>query len=1575
MTAFDANRVQAIDILACENVIQIGKNWTSVWVRDLVENVCPKSQTFVIVTDDLLSGIGHLAELEEAFNSQSSEVSGSNKRVLSYVISNGESSKTREVKSQIEDFMLSHACTRDSCIIALGGGVVGDLAGFIASTFMRGIPFVQVPTTLLAMVDSSIGGKTAVDTPAGKNLIGSFWQPLRVYVDVKYLATLPKRQLVNGMAEVIKAAAIRDAELFRMLEIHVATILDDWVSFDVLIRIITCAIKIKAYVVTNDERESGLRGLLNFGHTIGHAIETIYAPELLHGEAVAIGMVKEAEISRHLGYLKQVNAARLTRLLKEFGLPTSLDDLRIKTIETDTPTKRWTVQNLLELMKLDKKNEGAQKKIVLLSTIGGTVEPCASNVSDRNIAKVVASSVSISPEMLKRDSIELKLPGSKSISNRVLLMCALGTGTCRIHGLLHSDDTQVMLQALKSLGDCKFNWENDGETLVITGSNGLLHPHADPIYLGNAGTAARFLTTVCNIVSTDEAKTKEIIITGNERMKQRPIGPLVDALIRNDCDITYMECDQCLPLKIRPTGLKGGVIKLSASVSSQYVSSILISAPYAQNPVTLILGGADDKDNHVVSQPYIDMTIAMMNSFGIVVSRDENSPNTYLIPQGSYMNPAEYQVEPDASSATYPLALAAIHGLTVTVHNMGSKSLQGDARFALDVLRPMGCQVSQDENATTVTGPCFGGLKPLAHVDMEPMTDAFLTASVLAAVCQVQNTALPDANVTKITGISNQRVKECNRIEAMVTELSKFGVEAWELDDGIAINGNSLLENAFQCPKNGVDCYDDHRVAMSFSVLASAVNLNNEKVIIKEKKCVEKTWPDWWDVLEREFGIKSEAAERSIPVPTCVAKLDPDSTIVLIGMRGVGKTSLGKMLTERLSYKFVDIDQILEVECGLPLREFIEKEGWGSFRALESKVFLSQLLANPCKTVISCGGGVLETETNAVTVRQWKNKGYVIFIERNIDHVVGELTAGSERPPLDQTLYQVYSRRLPTFQTCSNFQFNVIFDETAGKYDWPKINRQFVKQVKTFIGKDPCAPVESVPELIDNRVSNTDISFFVSLTCERVEDVIGDLSVICSGAHALELRIDCLKDFNDLDEVRGQCALLQYYSPLPLIFTVRTKGQGGKFPSNQPAAVLKLLELAFRMGFEHVDIEITELEDKDIQKLLQIKNNSLIIASFHDFSTKRPWVNKSDDMNRIVNRAARYGDIVKIVTTAFDIFDNSDIQDIAFPMVRKLGKPSILINMGTAGQLSRVCNLFMTPVTHPLLPSKAAPGQLSIAEIMKTRHLLGLQAEKQFFLFGAPISHSRSPVLHNGWFRDFGLDGNYLYQLFESDIVSRDMANLITGPNFGGASVTIPLKIDIMSVVDEVTPAAGQIGAVNTLIPKHRTDCKTKIIGDNTDWIGIKRVIERHASNSIGRVLIIGAGGTARAACFAAGLLDPSCSIFLWNRTLEKARVLCDHFGIEQLERLDVDIEFDVIVSTIPGGAQSELTTTFDHIFSKSKGLLVELAYKPVLTPFMALAEHHNMATANGLEVLQEQAKEQFKLWTGLPIFTNSKCM
>ena len=618
--------------------------------------------------------------------------------------------------------------------------------------------------------------------------------------------------------------------------------------------IVLGSVRVKAHVVSADEREGGLRNLLNFGHSIGHAFEGILTPQILHGECISIGMVLEAVLARHLGVLDGGAVSRLAKCLKNYGLPISSND---SLVQERSGHKHCSVEHLLSIMGVDKKNEGKKKRVVLLSGIGRTYERQASVVADGDIRLVLSSAIHVSMFVPKALEISCTPPGSKSISNRALVLAALGKGTCRIRNLLHSDDTEVMLNALVKLRGATFGWEEDGKVLVVTGNGGKLRASEDELYLGNAGTASRFLTTV---VTLAEATTTDWSnLTGNTRMKKRPIGALIDALRANGAtiDCVEKESEKYFPLKVKASqGMEGGDINLEANTSSQYVSSILMCAPYAKRPVTLRLIGEKP-----ISQPYIDMTAAMMASFGIAITRSTSEDHTYHIPQGTYSNPSDYAIESDASSATYPLAVAAITGTSCTVPNIGSGSMQGDAQFAMKILKPMGCVVKQTESSTTVTGPARGSLQPINEIDMETMTDAFLTASILAAVARGPH----NKSTSRITGIKNQQQKECERITAMRDQLAKFGVTSryWLNGgkvDGIEIDGIDYTE--LREPSGGVDCYDDHRIAMSFSVLAM---VTPHGALLREKECVGKTWPGWWDTFRQPFGVEMKGVDLEQP--------------------------------------------------------------------------------------------------------------------------------------------------------------------------------------------------------------------------------------------------------------------------------------------------------------------------------------------------------------------------------------------------------------------------------------------------------------------------------------------------------------------------------------------------------------------------------------------------------------------------------------------------------------------------------------------------------------------------------------
>jgi 3-dehydroquinate synthase len=319
---------------------------------ELLDSLIP-GRDLCVVTNTTVAGL-YLEQLQATLAAPRSDA----RRIVRCVLPDGERYKTLETVGRVFDALVGARLNRDSTILALGGGVVGDIAGFAAACYQRGVGYVQLPTTLLAQVDSSVGGKTGVNHPGGKNLIGAFYQPLAVVADTNTLATLPDRELRAGLAEVIKYGCIWDPALFDWLELNI----DNLTRRDpaALTYAICRACEIKAQVVAQDERENNLRALLNFGHTFGHAIESATRYETyLHGEAVGLGMLMAASLSRRLGWLDATEHARIRDLLMRAGLPTEVP--------------RIGVSRALELMQMDKKVLSGTVRLVLLERLGRAV--------------------------------------------------------------------------------------------------------------------------------------------------------------------------------------------------------------------------------------------------------------------------------------------------------------------------------------------------------------------------------------------------------------------------------------------------------------------------------------------------------------------------------------------------------------------------------------------------------------------------------------------------------------------------------------------------------------------------------------------------------------------------------------------------------------------------------------------------------------------------------------------------------------------------------------------------------------------------------------------------------------------------------------------------------------------------------------------------------------------------------------------------------------------------------------------------------------------------------------------------
>lgn len=327
--------------------IEIGRSLEETLVSDLQGGLCGRASRFAVVTDSNVEGLYARKILDL--------LGDAGLRADLITIPAGEKSKTREMKAFVEDKMLALGCRRDCAVIAVGGGVVTDLAGFVAGTFGRGVPFVNYATTLLSAADASVGGKTAVDTPLATNLIGMFNQPKKVYIDIDTWKTLPRREIASGLAETIKHGCLGDLELFEYLEKNIEKVFDCDKDTCEYISEHNCAVKYK--VVMQDERESGLREILNLGHTVGRAVETVSDYRLLHGEAVAIGLAAQARLGQSLQLMTSDEVARVEALLKRAELPVKIPEYIDR-------------EELLDKLYTDKKVRNGRLRFVLEDGIG-----------------------------------------------------------------------------------------------------------------------------------------------------------------------------------------------------------------------------------------------------------------------------------------------------------------------------------------------------------------------------------------------------------------------------------------------------------------------------------------------------------------------------------------------------------------------------------------------------------------------------------------------------------------------------------------------------------------------------------------------------------------------------------------------------------------------------------------------------------------------------------------------------------------------------------------------------------------------------------------------------------------------------------------------------------------------------------------------------------------------------------------------------------------------------------------------------------------------------------------------------
>ena len=1313
-----------------------------------------------------------------------------------YIIHPGEISKEFEIVEDICNYLSEIKFPRkNSCIVAIGGGVVGDLAGFIAAIYMRGVDFIQVPTTLLAMVDSSIGGKNGINNKYGKNLIGTIRQPKKIIIDISFLVTLPKDEFINGMAEIIKISSTSNQELWNILcKNNLDSVLT---NNELLLDIIKKSVNTKLKIVEKDELEISedikmSRMVLNFGHTIGHAIEKLTGEK--HGYCVSQGMILETEdiITKNL----------LISCLSKYCLP----------IETDL---NLDTKKLLEFIKCDKKGN----KMITLDSIGN---PRILEFNDNDIYKIFNRNVIVTSKPIKLKEYEImqfRAPGSKSETNRIILIAAFGKGRCVIKDGLICDDTIYMINALQSCGINIIIKEND---IIVDGCNCELFDNGKEIipkeiYVGNSGTCMRFLLPVLS--ASIPYNDFSIILRGNKWMDKRPMTDLVNILNNHGCNIyenpIRMDCTK---------RFNGGYIEFEDGISSQYISGIMMSASHITNDTNIKIS------KKYPSLTFVKLTYEMMKKFNIKIDQKEDDDYLYYnINPCSYKNPQNIVIECDATACVYPIVYSILNDINMTIENIKESNKQGDFELYKKIIK-----------------------KDYHNMDMDS-SDTFMTFCVLFSF-------IPET--FRIHNISNQNKKECKRIDATYNALKKCGVNIKINNDEIIIHGKKNY------PKNKniiyLDCHDDHRLVMSFSLLASKM----DNIVLSNYQAISKTYPTFWKDMKK-LGLGYNHFTSDI---TKKENFLIDDVIILIGMPGIGKSTYGEYLAKEFCMRWIDIDyEILKI-INCTIHEYIENHGWDKFRQIEYEVF-SQVLKKK-DIIISTGGGIIEYDKSRNLLKKFQ---YTILLENpNIKEF-------SKKNIYNMKYEDLWKKRKNMYLECSNYQYCVNDKIYFKKFIYKIINKFKVEVNSTFLS------------LSTNNFYNLNVPVGVSV---------------------IEYRYDLYP--NNIHDDISELHLLSYK---PILFTDHS------YSCKE--------EYAQRLGCTIIDI--------DMERNIKFKKypNTFIIGSIH-----------SDSYEDIVRITDNY--LNKNKPNLIKIVSNISIKSKLDKYVKQLENnyKVLYIFSGIEGRQSRIENKYLTPVCLDNTDSKTNSGQLSIEELTIARKIIYNKTDRleKYYLFGKPIDHSKSPEIHNNFFKK----QNYMaeYYKYETDD-AEEAFNIFKKNNIKGASITIPLKESMIKYVDNISDDVKKIGVLNTL-----TRLNNGIIcGDNTDWMAIYDeisklgLLNKYILKKNIRIYVVGTGATAKSACYAVNKLG--FPLYIKGRSREKMDDLKTRFNAKIINDNEDYIMMKIIIVCIPGSVDLDLSQYRDC------ECIIEMAYNPI----MKRKYPKYTKIINGKKILYTQAEYQNKIW------------
>ena len=752
---------------------------------DIVTRAMPCGK-YLIITD---SGVP-----EKYADAVFASLSGTGAQACKYVFPQGEKNKNIRTLEKILSFLAESGFTRSDGIVAVGGGVVGDISGLAAALYMRGIKYAQIPTTLLAAIDSSVGGKTAVDTPAGKNLIGAFNQPSVVVCDVDTFSTLSKENLLSGMGEGVKYGVleggrlwdiVRNAEYDSEKKCLISHINGTFSCFD-LVEFVSLCVEAKARVVEKDERESDLRKILNLGHSVGHAVEKLSRYKIPHGICVAKGLVKIAEAFPD--HTDKKIADELKRIFNDLGID---------------HTCRYSAEKLISAMRADKKTTGDGISAVV---IGGIGSPIIKNVSYGEMQTRLSGVVRVCNSSL---SGEINAVPGKSHANRTLICSALSSEPTKIDGIRDSDDIKAMISCLRSIGA---RIEKKRDKTKVTPVNRTEWAH---LFCGESGSALRFLLPVAGGLGI-EAKFE-----GKGNLPHRPIDDLLDQM-RSHGVFTEKLGENNLPLKTSGK-MRGGDFEIDGGVSSQYITGLLLAAPVMDEDVNIIIKG------ELKSKEYVDITVSVMRDFGVSVERTERG---FFVAGGQkYVSPGEISVEGDYSSAAFML-VAGVLGGNVGIYGLNENSVQGD-RKEIDVLKRMGGNIKFEKGACIAQKSQLSGIS----FNAENIIDAVPALSIACAFARGES---------RISGVERLRIKESDRLQAVIDMINSLGGKAKYEGGEIIIEGKKTL------PGGVVDGRGDHRIVMA-AVVAGALCTGG--AVVSSPDAVKKSYPDFYTDFKRIGGV------------------------------------------------------------------------------------------------------------------------------------------------------------------------------------------------------------------------------------------------------------------------------------------------------------------------------------------------------------------------------------------------------------------------------------------------------------------------------------------------------------------------------------------------------------------------------------------------------------------------------------------------------------------------------------------------------------------------------------------------